>query len=383
MSEKPPLAGPALAMPGAVFSPIADRLRSAPQGVCPLHVGDTWLEPFDGARMQDLAVDSHAGLHRYCETRGVPELVEALTAKLRERNGLDADPTRVLVTAGATGALSSAFGAIASPGSEVLVLTPYWPLIRGMIQAFHATPIEVPFYDRVTSAEEAVAAVSARRSARTVALYVSSPSNPTGRVIPGAWLEALAAWARRENLWLFSDEVYEDHVYRGDHVSPGRFAPERTLSVYSFSKAYGMAGNRTGYLTGPAALVEQALKVSTHTAYHAPTAGQVAAIRALASGAAWLGEARAQYQRVGDRVAERLGVPAPEGSTFLFLDVAPQLDDRGLWGFLADCVDDGVALTPGPSCGAEYESWVRLCYTAAPPDEVLAAVDRLAARLGR
>ena len=205
----------------------------------------------------------------------------------------------MLVTAGATGALCAALGAITSPGDEVLILAPFWPLIRGIVAAFRADPVEVPFYDRVTTADDAVAAVAARASPRTAALYVSSPSNPTGRVLPEPWLAALAEWADREGVWLISDEVYEDFVYRGAHVSTARFLPERTLSVFSFSKAYGMAGNRTGYLVGPEAAITQAQKISTHTFYAAPTSGQVAGLRALRDGAAWIASARASYEEVG------------------------------------------------------------------------------------
>ncbi len=378
MPRPPRFAPTTQAMPGAVFSPIAKRLGA---DVCPLHVGDTWLEPFAGARMEDLRVADHPGMHRYCDTRGVPALVDAIVEKVRARNGLRCERESVLVTAGATGALGAAFGAIASPGDEVLVLAPFWPLVRGIVEAFRAQPVEVPFYDRVESADDAVAAVAERLTDRTAALYLSSPSNPTGRVLPAAWHEALAGWVAREGLWLLSDEVYEDYVYAGEHVSPARFAPERTLSVFSFSKAYGMAGNRTGYLVGPPDAVTQALKISTHTFYAAPTSGQLAGLRALRDGAGWIAEARAGYAETGRRAAERLGLPAPEGSTFLFVDAKPRLDERGVWGFLEDCVDDGVALAPGPSCGSDYGSWVRLCYTAAPPERVLAAVDRLAARL--
>jgi N-succinyldiaminopimelate aminotransferase len=287
----------------------------------------------------------------------------------------------VWVAAGATGALSAAVGAIASPGEEVLILAPFWPLIRGIVQTFRARPVEVPFYDRVDSPEAAVAVVRERLTERTAALYVSTPSNPTGRVLPSDQLEALAAFAQREDLWLLSDEVYEDYVYRGDHVSLGRFAPERTLSVFSFSKAYGMAGNRTGYLVGPPEAVAQVGKVSTHTFYSAPTAGQVAGLRALREGGAWVARARASYRDVGEAVANELGMPPPEGSTFLFLDVRRALDERGLRGFLADCLEDGVALAPGSSCGEDYGDWVRLCYTSAPPTEVKDAARRLAKRI--
>jgi N-succinyldiaminopimelate aminotransferase len=257
-------------IPGAVFSPVARELGPDARALVPLHVGDTWLEPLVGGRMQDLRTDEHPGLHRYSETRGIPELVDVLVEKARERNRLPCEREGVLVTAGATGALACAVGMLAAPEEEVLILAPFWPLIRGIVQAFRARPVEVPFYDRVDSLEAAVEAVRERVTPRSVALYVSSPSNPTGRVLPRAWLEALAELAQREDLWLLSDEVYEDYVYRGEHFSPGRVAPERTLSVFSFSKAYGMAGNRTGYLVGPAPAVAAAQKVSTHTFYSAP-----------------------------------------------------------------------------------------------------------------
>jgi N-succinyldiaminopimelate aminotransferase len=370
-------------MPGAVFSPIAERMREVPGGVCPLHVGDTWMPPFAGGRMEDLREAEHAGMHGYVETRGLPALVDAIVEKIRARNAFPCERGGVLVTAGATGGLHAALGAISSPGEEVLILAPYWPLIPGVVQALRATPVPVPFFGAVASASDAVEAVASRLTPRTAALYVSTPSNPTGRVIPPDWLETLAEWASREGLWILSDEVYEDYVYRGTHASTGRFAPERTLSVYSFSKAYGMAGNRVGYVVGPAPAVTQALKIGTHSFYHAPTSGQLAALRALRDGEDWVEAARQGYRAIGDETAARLAAPPPEGATYHFLDVRDALDERGIWGFLEDCVSDGVALAPGPSCGPGYDTYVRLCYTAAPPDAVREAVRSVAARMGR
>lgn len=372
-----------LAMPGAVYSPFSERLRDHPGPLFPLHVGDTWLDPFEGARMQDLRVQDHPGLHRYSDTRGLPEFVDAIVEKARARNGLACERESVLVGAGATALLACVAGAIVAPGDEVLILAPFWPLIRGIVQAVGGRPVEVPFYDRVDSLAKALAAVRERTSSRTVALYVSSPSNPSGRVLPPDWLEALAGFARSQDLWLISDEVYEDFVYRGESVSPGRFAPERSLSVYSFSKAYGMAGNRVGYAVGPRELIDEARKLGTHSYYCAPVAGQIAALAALREGGAWVARARASYQQTGDRAAAILGLPAPEGSTFFFIDVRAQLGPRGLAGLLEDCFEDGVLVAPGASSGSDYADWVRLCYTALPPEQVLEAVRRLAARLKR
>jgi N-succinyldiaminopimelate aminotransferase len=274
-------------------------------------------------------------------------------------------------------------GAILDPGDEVLILAPYWPLIAGIVRSFHAVPVAVPFLGEVATPEQAVARVAEYAGERTVALYLNTPNNPTGRVIPREVLEALAGWAAGRGLWLISDEVYEEYAYRGDHVWLRALDPERTFSAYSFSKAYGMAGNRCGYVVGPRRAMAEVLKVGTHTFYCAPTASQLAALRVLEGrGGPWLAEARALYQRVGDAAAARLGVEPPEGGTFLFLDVAGRLDGRGLMGFLEDCVERGLFLAPGPSFGP-YPTHVRLCFTAAAPAVVERGVEVLAGLLGR
>jgi aspartate/methionine/tyrosine aminotransferase len=368
------------AMPAAVYTPF--DLTKAERPVIALHVGDTWMEPFAGGRMQDLNEREFPGLHRYVETRGIPGLVDAIVQKVRERNRLACERANVVVTAGATSGLSCAISALADPGEEVLILAPFWPLIRGIVRSVRATPVEVPFFDRVATVDAAIAALEAKLTPRTVALYFSNPSNPTGRVLSGDWLEAIAAWARRRDVWLLSDEVYEDYVYSGEPVAMAAFAPERTIGAYSFSKAYGMAGNRAGYLVGPEALIAEAHKVSVHSAYHAPTAAQVAALRALEGGAAWVENARATYAKAGAAAAAALGLPAPEGGCFLFANAADRLDARGLPGFLEDCFAAGVVVAPGSSAGEAYGSWVRLCFTVVPPDLAAEAAHRLARLLG-
>ena len=381
MPRPPDVTATVAAMPGSIYSPRAARDTATKVRVCPLNVGDTWFQPFEGGRMEDLRASDYPELNRYTETRGIAPLIDAIVEKVRERNGLHCDRASVMVTGGATSGLSCAVGMLAAAEEEVLILAPFWPLIRGIAQTFRVKPVEVPFFDRVDSAEAAVAVVREHLSPKSVALYVSTPSNPTGCIIPEEWLQALAELARRENLWLLSDEVYEDYVYAGRHVSLGRFAPERTISAYSFSKAYGMAGNRTGYLVGPPEAIAQAEKIATHSFYSAPTAGQVAGLRALQAGRPWIDRARESYRTVGAAAAAELGIPAPQGSTFLFVDAAAALDERGIEGLLADCLEDGVAVAPGASCGRDYATWLRLCYTSAPPAEVGVAISKLAKRL--
>lgn len=378
----PPLAAATVAMPGAIYSPFADRIHGHPGPLFPLHVGDTWRDPFVGARSQDVDGATTPRLHAYCDTRGLPSLLEVVREKLRKRNGLVHEPDELLITAGATGGLAALAGAALAPDDEMLILAPFWPLIRGIASSFRARPVEVPFFDRVASRDEAVAAVSAKLSARSRVLYVSTPSNPTGRMIPGDWLEALADLARRHDLWIFSDEVYEDYAYTREHVSIGRFAPERTVSVFSVSKSYAMAGQRVGYLAGPEPIVANARKIATHVYYHAPVVGQHTARIALEQGADWLAANREADRAAGRAVAEQLGLPAPEGGTFLFLDVRERLDERGLMGLLEDCFAEGVLVAPGHSCGRDYADWIRISYTAAPADRVLEAARRLRRVLG-
>jgi N-succinyldiaminopimelate aminotransferase len=367
----------------SAFSRLAGKLRSYAGEVYPLHVGDTWMEPPEGCRMQDLRVEEHPGMHRYTSPEGLPALIDAIAERARKRTGTPTERGNVLIAAGATGALGAAVGSVVSPGDDVLVLAPFWPLIDGIVRSFHGNPIPVPFLGRADSPESSVEIVASFLTERTVALYLNTPNNPTGRVLPRSWIEALVTWARSRGLWILSDEVYEDYVYAGAHTYCRALAPERTFSAHSFSKAFGMTGNRCGYVLGPEGMIDHLRKVSTHSFYSTPTASQLAALRALAGpGDAWVARARRTYDELGRAAAAKLGVDPPEGSTFLFLDVEDMLDERGLDGFLEDCAERGVFLAPGPSFGP-YPASARVCFTSAEPEVVMRGIDALASVLGR
>jgi N-succinyldiaminopimelate aminotransferase len=367
----------------SLFSALARRIAAYPGETYPLHVGDTWVEPAEGCRMEDLRVSEHPGMHRYAPPRGLAPLLEAAARRSESRTGVPTTTEHVLVAAGATGGLCAVMGAILEPGEEVLVLAPYWPLITGVIRCARGVPVEVPFFGHAVSPESAVACLAPHLTSGTSAVYLSTPNNPTGGVIPPSWLEAIVTWARERGLWIVADEVYEDYVYRGEHAWARTFAPERTFSVHSLSKAFGMAGNRCGWVVGPADAMHGLCKVSTHAFYSTPTASQLAACNALEGpGDAWVARMKPRYREAGDRMAEVLGVPPPEGSTFLFLDVAARLDGRGLGGFLEDCADRGLFLAPGPSFGS-YPTSVRVCFTAAEPAVIDRGARVLASLLGR
>jgi N-succinyldiaminopimelate aminotransferase len=370
-----PHVSPAIAaMQGGVFSRLVHRIAAIEGEVYPFHVGDTWLEPPVGCRLEDFTVAEHPGMHRYAKPHGHPELLAAI----EETRGFTRD--QVIVTAGATGGLSSAASALLEPGDEVILLTPYWPLISGIVRENRGTVVEAPFYDR----EGSVAArITPHLTDKTVAIYLNSPNNPTGAVLTDGELAEIAALARAHDLWIWSDEVYETQCYRRPHAAIAPHAPERTISAHSFSKAYGMAGNRVGYLVMPEAIFGAVRKCTIHSFYSVTTGAQLAAAQALRTGAPWLAETAAAYQAVGDASAAILGVDPPLSGTFFFLDVADHLDEGGLHGFLCACIDVGLVLAPGSSCGSMYDTHVRACFTAARPEVTLRGMEKLAALLER
>jgi len=387
LPQHPHIAPSAASLGGSPYSALVHRLASFDGETYPFHVGDTWMAPAEGCRMEDLREDDVPGLHRYSSVHGRRDLLDAIVQALRERTGLAEEPANVLVSAGATGGLAAVAGAVVAPGDEVIVLAPYWPLIAGIVRTFHGTPVPLPVVGTLSQPEALSEALAGALTERTVAVYLNTPNNPTGHVLPRAWVEAVVAFAQAHDLWVWSDEVYDQYVYEGEHVYTRTLDPARTISAYSFSKAYGMAGNRAGFLAGPADALAAARKVSTHTFYSTPTASQVAATRALRGAADdWLAHAASTYATVGREAADRLGVAAPGGSTFLWLDVADQLDPDDPHGsldaLLGRCVDRGILCAPGRSFGP-YPTHLRMCFTATPPEVTRRGVEKLASLLGR
>jgi len=385
MPKPPSFTHAAAAVQAAVYSKHSGSDDQSLQ--IPLHVGDTWMEPAVGCRMQDLTIDEHPGMHRYTPVQGLPTLRHAIARHHARLSGVHTDTANVIVTAGATAGLAAAVGALVAPGESVLLAAPYWPLIAGSIRAFNAHPIDVPLMtdehlNDVQSADQAVARFEAARTESTVAVYWNTPHNPTGRLMPRDWLEALTQWADQHNLWILSDDVYERYVYSGEHVYTRSLAPDRTISVHSFSKSYGMAGNRCGYLVAPAAAISAINRIMTNINYSACTASQLAALNALGpAGERWVASARDQYAELGAWAADRLGVQQPEGSTFLFIDVTETLKHDQYAGDLSRLLqalaEHNVLVAPGPSFGP-YPNHIRLCFTATEPERMRSGVEQLA-----
>ncbi len=365
-----------------VYGQLPAKPRSVQGPVFALNVGDTYLEPMKGARAEDQKAADHVRLHNYAPVQGEPVLLEAIVNKVRRRTGVTLDRECLQAMAGATGGLAIVCSVLLDPGDEVLLPSPFWPLIRGMIKSRGCRAVEIPFYTNLSRPDfDPIAALEAAVTPKTAAMYINSPHNPTGNVLKDELVAELARFAKRHDLWVITDEVYED-VWYGDHP-PGNLwnqpnMQERTVANHSLSKSYAMAGARVGYAHGPYQVMQAIRGVQTFLTYCAPRPLQMAAAYALEHGDDWLKEMRATYKPAAQMASQALGLPMPAGSTFLFFDASPYLKPKEqLSDFLQRCLDAGVMLTPGGASGDHYASWARLCFTAVPPDDLEQALGRL------
>jgi len=220
----------------------------------------------------------------YLQTTGVPRLRELIAAKLRTTNRIPIDdPDEVLVTHGGIHGLYMICRALLEPGDEVLIPDPEWPPAAGNILAARGVPVGCRLHES-NGWRYDLDELESTITPKTRVLYLNSPNNPTGGVLGRADVERLAGIARDRDLWVISDEAYEDVVFDGEHVSiaslPAMY--ERTIPLYTFSKSYAMTGLRLGYVAiRDATIRERAKKILFYTASNVASVVQFGGIGAL------------------------------------------------------------------------------------------------------
>ena len=246
-------------------------------------------------------------LNKYQAVSGYGPLVEEIQAKLARENGIvTGDQARIMVTAGSNMAFLNAVLAVADPGDEFILPTPFYFNQEMAIRMGGCVPVPVPTRD---DWQLDVAALAAAITPRTRAIVTVSPNNPTGAVYPEADLRAVNALCASRGIYHFSDEAYEYFTYdEARHFSPGSIAGAHahTLSFFSFSKNYGMASWRVGYLVYPADLFDAMNKVQDTNLICAPVASQLLALQALRQGRAMVEPRVADLARVRASVHEAL-----------------------------------------------------------------------------
>jgi aspartate/methionine/tyrosine aminotransferase len=385
VSRFPDVSRAAGAVPSSIFVRLREYLARFPGDVIPLQIGDTHLAPpsrLDEVAWAELGTPE---IYAYGSPGGWAPLVEAIAEKARTQNQIHVTTSGVQVAVGATHALSCAVQALCDPGDELILMTPHWPLIRGIALGFGVVPVEVPFSPQVPI-PDLVALIEPAITSRTAAIYLATPNNPDGAMLSRAELAAIAQLAVRHNLWLIADEVYEDYGYEAEHVSIASLpdAAERTVTVYSFAKSYAQAGLRVGYALGPDHVIGTMRKLVNHSVYNVPVAMQRAALGALREGGPFLAQARASYRATRDRARARLVVPSevPAGGSYLWVDFR-RWTGNDCMPILEACAESGVLLAPGSAFGAMCGGWARLCFTGVPADRLDEGVDRINNVIGR
>jgi aspartate/methionine/tyrosine aminotransferase len=318
---------------------------------------------------------------KYTVSRGLASLRELIAEKLRARNGVDAGADRIVVTSGGMPAILETLLVLVRAGDGVLIPDPGWPPFELAASLRNARIVRYPLRADARYAPDLDRLDALAGGARV--LIVNSPSNPTGAVWDRGTLEAVYELARRHDLAVLSDEVYEDIVFDGDHVSLSELDDDgRVVSVFSFSKGYAMTGWRIGYATGPSAFVEAMVKVQEPVVACPSFVAQRAAEAALAGPQELLAERRDVYRARRDAVLpllrERgLFVTEPQGTFYALADVSRlggdtyEIAKRLL-------LESRVAVAPGATFGPRAEGLVRLSL-AGPLDDVVEGVRRVAA----
>jgi arginine:pyruvate transaminase len=330
-----------------------------------------------------------AGRLGYSSGRGETELLDALAARYSVRTGRRIDPGQIIALPGTQTALYAVMMALAGPGDEVLVGDPMYATYEGVISATGALMVPVPLRPEHGFRMQA-ADVAARITPRTRVLFLNSPHNPTGSVLRTADLVALGEVARAHDLWIVSDEVYEEMIFEGSaFVSPFDLAElaERVVVTASISKSHAAPGFRSGWCVGSPEFSARLLPVAETMLFgNQPfiadmTALAVSRPSTVAGGMAERFARRAALIHARLHGVQGIRVHLPEAGMFTVIDIGATglTGDAFARGLLAE---ERLAVMPGESFGTALAGWLRISLTQ--DDAVIAeACDRIAAFAAR
>ncbi|HWE02940.1 MAG TPA: aminotransferase class I/II-fold pyridoxal phosphate-dependent enzyme [Tepidisphaeraceae bacterium] len=311
-----------------------------------------------------------AGNNRYTQTQGIAPLRQRLRDDLSREIGRDVGD--VLITSGVSGGLLLAILATINPGEEALFLDPYFVMYKHLLTMTGGKPIIVDSYpDFRFPAERVEQAITPR----TKMLILNSPSNPTGVVMTETDVRAAVEVARKHDLLILSDEIYEPFLYdaaggatqnQAALPSPAKIY-EKTIILHGFSKSHAMTGWRLGYAAGPEAIISQMTKLQQYTFVCPPTPFQYAALKALDVS---MTDAVASYRRKRDLIVERLSrkfeIVKPQGAFYIFPKAPGGLSATE---FVARAIENNVLIIPG-NVFSERDTHFRISY--ATTDEKIA-----------
>jgi aspartate aminotransferase len=299
------------------------------------------------------------GFTGYTVGTGIPELREALSSKFREENGFSVSPEEIIVTSGASEALTIALAALLNPGDEVLISNPGFVSYNALTEILSGKAVSVPLAEDLTMKPETVLE---KITPKTRAIVLNSPSNPTGSVASRADIKALAEIADDHDINIISDEVYEYFIYEGEHVSPASYS-DNVITVNATSKSYAMTGWRLGYVAARKDYIGQMLKVHQYIQACANSIAQKAAYAAVTGPKDSVNAMREEFRKRRDVLVKglnELGMECalPKGAFYAFPRVSNSAE------VASKLISNGIIVVPGTAFGSEGDGYIRISYAA-------------------
>ena len=307
-----------------------------------------------------------SGDTHYTGNRGTPDLRAAIAEYFSRRFKVNYDPDKeILIGNGASEAFDLAVRTLLNPGDEVILFTPSYVMYAPLIQLAGGVPV---FVNKISELAKKI-------SAKTRAVVLSYPSNPTGETFSRKALLQIAKVVASRRLFVISDEIYAELTYEGTHTAFASLPQMQpiTATISGFSKAWAMTGFRLGYLAGPATLIAAANKIHQYAALCASSIAQAAAIEALRGGDATVKKMREEYHTRRDfilRELKQLGLKAkaPQGAFYVFPNVKKRTGLNGEEFALKLLKKEKVAVVPGNAFGEEFSDHVRISYATSLPE---------------
>ncbi len=370
------------AVQAPIIPVVAELIRQSP-GTISLGQGVVSYSPPPEAIGQISQFLQDGENHKYKPVTGIPILVEAISQKLQAENGIEINANnRIVVTAGSNMGFMNVVLAIANPGDEIILQSPYYFNHEMAITMANCRPVIVPTDDNYQLLPQAIKQAI---TDKTRAVVTISPNNPSGVVYPEETLREVNAICRSHNIYHISDEAYEYFTYNGvKHFSPGSITDSNdyTISLFSLSKAYGFASWRIGYMVIPEHLLVSVNKIQDTILICPPVISQYAALGALQAGIGYCREKLKAITEVRQLVLnelEKLGdlctIPPADGAFYFLLKVHTKLSSIELVERLIR--EHHIAVIPGNTFGLENGCYLRVAYGALHSSTAVAGIGRL------
>lgn len=307
--------------------------------------------------LKTLAINAiQSGFNRYTQTQGTSELNEAIRSYLKRTASFE--PEATMVASGVSGALFLLILATLDPGDEVVFPDPYFVMYKHLVNLVGGVPVYV---DTSPDFQLDPDKLEAALSEKTKMIIINSPSNPTGVVYSEEIIKAIAEIARKRNILLVSDEIYREFCYERTFPSLATWYPEKTVVLNGLSKSAAMTGWRIGFAAGPAAIINEMIKLQQYTFVCAPSFAQKAAVHALEMKNLHLDSYRQRRDLIYSGLIDAgYEVVKPEGAFYIF-PKCPTSEEE----FINAALENKLLIIPG-SVFSERSGWFRISFAADP-----------------